>query len=169
MGRTAKTIGAFGWLSGALSIKRLAQPTRLKLIAFTQQQKSVCADIETSGTTRVVSPVLAASLISLRPQIIHHACHSKGTGLFGDCISGALLPHAVEHLAIDLLAERFSASDAHTFAGATTWIDRDSARMRVRVGCTDSTPSEYFSVTEAALTEAVRLMNQLLEGDKPCD
>jgi len=104
-------------------------------------------------------------LISLRPQIAQHACRSGGMGVFGDCIVGALLPHAVEHLAIDLLAERFSSPDSQTFAGATTWLDRDAARMCVRVGCTGADASQYVEAAASALVEATHLMNQLLTKD----
>ena len=118
--------------------------------------------------TYTVSVELAASLVSLRPQIVHHACHSGKTGCFGDCILGALLPHAVEHIAIDLLVERFADPDSHTsqtFAGATTWLERDAARMRVRVGCTSDNPVLYFTATETALIDAVHLINRLLTAE----
>jgi len=141
----------------------------LKLIVITQQNKSVCADIEIVGEPRVVSQTLASSLITLRPQIVHHACRSGGTKLFGDSIVGALLPHAVEHIAIDLLVELFSHPTPLMFAGATTWLDHDAARMRVRVGCTNDSPPKYFAATEAALIEAVHLINRLLMEDKECD
>ena len=134
----------------------------LRLTTLTRQQDSACADIEICGEARVVSPKLAELLVALRPKIAQHACRSGGFGVFGDCIVGALLPHAIEHLAIDLLAERFSGHDPQTFAGNTTWLDRDADLMRVRVGCTGTDPSQYVEEAASALIEATRLMNQLL-------
>jgi len=130
------------------------------------------------GDKRNVSAALAETIIALRPSIVSHACKSTGTGFFGAHIAGATLPHTVEHLAIDLLVERFSkdflssASDDNgarrghasspTFAGATTWLDRATGCMRVRVGCTSSDPADYLKATEDALVDAVALMNRLL-------
>jgi len=145
----------------------------LNIIDLTRRQHSVCADIQMLGTERFVSPALAEALIALRPSIVLHACKSAGTGYFKDRLVGATLPHAVEHLAIDLLVERFaepsaprhtepsapmiaepsyptftktptdstfSKASAPTFAGATTWLDRPTGIMRVRVGCASGGP-----------------------------
>jgi len=140
----------------------------LRLVAFSQHQNSVCADIQIVGTVRTVSSGLAERLIALRPQIVAHACKSATSGYFGERLVGALLPHALEHLAIDLLVERFSLTpSSQAFAGATTWLDRTHGCMCVRIGCTSDDPAAYFQATEATLQEAVHLMNQLLAADKP--
>ena len=88
----------------------------------------MCADIQMTGVSQgasqgfsqstpkgtpqtvsqTVSQTLATSLVSLRPQIVSHACRSAGAGYFGERLVGALLPHAVEHIAIDILVERYA-------------------------------------------------------------
>ena len=133
----------------------------------------MCAEIQILGEVRVASPELAQSLIALYPSIVDHACHSNGEGSFGDRIVGALLPHVVEHLSIDILVKRFAGTESPVFAGAqspifagaTRWLDRDNSLMQVRVGCTSHEPSFYFDATEAALIEAVHLMNTLLDAE----
>jgi len=117
------------------------------------------------GEIHVASRELAEALIALHPHIVDHACHSVGEGRFGDRIVGALLPHVVEHLAIDLLVKRFAGEQSLSFAGATKWVDHDEALMQVRIGCTNDDPSLYFDATEAALIEAVHLINLLLDTD----
>ena len=144
------------------------------------------------GAERFVFPALADELVALRPSIVSHACKSTGTGYFGDRIVGATLPHAVEHLAIDLLVEHFSKAPiptltetfSPTFAGVTTWLDREKGCMRVRVGCASSKPYErvvcassepceqascansesaaYSRAIEDALVDGVQIINQLL-------
>lgn len=130
----------------------------LSISSFSRTQNSVCTDIQ--GVQLTASPDLAAALLKIRPNLAHHACKSAGTGNFKDRLVGALLPHVVEHVAIDLLVELTDATQ--TFAGATTWLDRETNTMCVRVGCTSDEPSLYFGATEKALEQAVHLLNRLL-------
>ena len=69
---------------------------------------------------------------------------------------GALLPHALEHLAIDLLVE---GHPGETFAGNTRWIERDERIMRVRI----SLPADGSTApVHEALSNALLQLNKLL-------
>jgi hypothetical protein len=122
------------------------------------------------GPVHVVSPRLAASLLAQRPQLAAHACQSGTHTRFGECIEGALLAHALEHLAIDLLVER--SLSAQPVTGATTWLERETATMQVRLGYATGSAQGVTHDTSCthealvgALKDALELMNVLLQQD----
>ncbi|MDR2672600.1 MAG: hypothetical protein LBC35_04830 [Coriobacteriales bacterium] len=85
----------------------------------------------------------------------HVARHPNGRPeeRFGSRITGALLPHAVEHLAIELLVQ---ANPGQVFAGNTTWLSRRRQVMRVRVS------RQSGSDTLTAIKQAVEQINRLV-------
>ena len=125
-----------------------------------------------SGSELTVSAELAERLLERYPSLALHACKSAGCTaphassakpgprLFGDHLPGALLPHALEHLAIDLLV---AAYPGEAFAGNTCWLMREEQTMRVRISLPktgDSAP------VNAALSEALLQLNGLM-AEKP--
>jgi hypothetical protein len=88
-------------------------------------------------TQQAVTPELAEALLLERPLLVEHACHSGGVERFGERIVGALIPHAVEHVAIDLLVERFAGTGP--VSGATRWLDRSLVLAEVCVSCDTDT------------------------------
>lgn len=69
---------------------------------------------------------------------------------------GALLPHAVEHLAIELMVRQFP---GQAFAGNTVWVNQTDQIMRVRLSLPRGGQEEAAA---GALQEAIRQLNQLL-------
>jgi hypothetical protein len=102
-----------------------------------------------------VSEDLAAAALACRPTLAQHICKQRGIGRFADKLVGTTLPHLVEHVAIDLLAE---ADPSHPWAGATTWLSRSQGRMTVRLSCTPAT----HEAARAAITQALTLTTTLL-------
>jgi hypothetical protein len=136
--------------------------------------KAVVIDLALQGDTLTANACVARELLKLLPTIVEHACVSGGVGRFGEKLEGALLPHIVEHVAIDLLVRGQKDSPtlcrppcapsvptgvpapATAFAGNTSWLDKDRGIMRVRVSYDDPT------VTKAALCKAIDLVNGLV-------
>jgi hypothetical protein len=108
----------------------------------------------------VATPLLANALLQAYPNLAKHACKSGACGLFGKNIKGALLPHLVEHLAIELLVQadthRGGGAAGRIYAGNTTWLSRNSGTMRVRISYYDA------NATLDALNQAVAHINGLL-------
>ncbi|MDR1358922.1 MAG: hypothetical protein LBJ48_06175 [Coriobacteriales bacterium] len=165
---------------------------RLKILSCGGDERSAWADIAILGTQPVVSPELAVLLLDHYPNLAEHACKNAQGGArvqaqrepatFGDRIIGALLPHAVEHLAIELLVRAYP---GQVFAGNTRWISRETQQMRVRISHPAQTalseqratgpdthepqgstsPGSLIplsSPSQAALFEAIELLNGLL-------
>ncbi|MDR1089135.1 MAG: hypothetical protein LBL23_07710 [Coriobacteriales bacterium] len=134
-------------------------PGRLKILRCGSDDHFAWADLAILGTQPVVTPELANLLLEHYPSLAQHACKNAGSGAraqaqdvpatFGDRLTGALLPHAAEHLAIELLVRAYP---GQVFAGNTRWISREKQQMRVRI----SSPSQ------AALLEAIEVLNGLL-------
>jgi len=96
---------------------------------------------------------VAELLLLHHPSLALHACKPA---TFGEHLPGALLPHALEHLAIDLLVARFP---DETFAGNTCWLEREEQTMRVHI----SLPKEGGPAPiSQALSEAMVLLNEML-------
>jgi len=129
----------------------------LKTINMQTTNTSVVIDIALQGEVRTADARFSHELLALLPTLAEHACASGGVGRFGEKLEGALLPHVVEHVAIDLLVrEQDGATPVQGFAGNTVWFDRDRGIMRVRVSFIDSL------VTQAALYKAIDLVNGLV-------
>jgi len=123
----------------------------------------VWADVTITGPQTTVSQELAERLLQQHPCLAQHACKNA---LFGDRLAGALLPHALEHLAIDLLV---AAHPGQVFAGNTCWLEDKENTMRVRISLPEG--GSALPVHEA-LSEALQLLNTLLASshdapDKP--
>jgi hypothetical protein len=103
---------------------------------------------------------MAKALLERYPSLAEHACNSGGATTFGERLCGALLPHAAEHLAIELLV---SAYPGQVFSGATKQLDHDKGLMRVRVSLPDAPDAE--GAAHKALTEAVTELNALLNEE----
>jgi len=128
---------------------------RLKIIDKGSDTRSVWADVAIGGVQLVVDQGVAERLLAQFPSLSQHACK---TGTFGDHLPGALLPHALEHLTIDLLVARHP---GETFAGNTCWLEREEHIMRVRI----SLPKRVSShAVEAALSEALLQFNEILSS-----
>lgn len=75
---------------------------------------------------------------------------------FGSHIVGALLPHAAEHLAIEIM---INSHPGESFAGNTCWLVREEQHMRVRISLGQTgTSSEACD----ALSQAIELLNGLV-------
>lgn len=160
--------------NGALPIKR-QQITRLRLAKRGSRKDCAWAEIVIQGEELVVNPSLAVVLLERYPSLALHACKSGKrsqralqnqkentyhAGTFGEYLVGALLPHAVEHLAIELLVTRFS---GESFAGNTSWVSRAKKSMKVRV----SVPQEGTAEDALeALSDAIVQLNELLASGK---
>ncbi|MCL2529642.1 MAG: hypothetical protein FWE41_04850 [Coriobacteriia bacterium] len=101
--------------------------TSLTIIEQGSDDRFVWADVAIEGAQLTITPEMAKLLLSRYPSLAFHTC--KNTR-FGDCLPGALLPHTLEHLIIDLLVERHP---GEVFAGNTQWITREEQTMRIRI------------------------------------
>lgn len=123
----------------------------------------VWVDIVIKGKQLTVNPSLMELLLQQYPTLPQHACKS-GTSTkqesFGDHIAGALLPHVVEHICIDILVTE---CPGQAFAGNTSWIARKDQMMRVRVSLPkgEDHESAVYRV-HGALSEAIEQINRLL-------
>ena len=106
----------------------------------------------------LTSDSLLDSIIRLIPTLPMHSCARNGIGTFAEKMHATLLPHLVEHVAIDLLVQTYR-EEAVAFAGNTSWLDRGAQLMSVRVSYQNA------SVTEAALIAAVKLVNDLIQTE----
>jgi len=166
-----------------MEIRRL-KPSSLSIIRQGSDDRSAWADVAILGTQLTATPEVAERLLLKHPSLALHACKSslpiphqafipedshvdpatfgllpnaqEDKGLFGEHLPGALLPHALEHLAIDLLVVRFP---DETFAGNTCWLEREEQIMRVRI----SLPKEAGPApVSQALLDAAALLNEML-------
>jgi len=134
------------------------------------------------GIQLIVTPELAQQLLSKYPSLARHACKSarspqdkkaagenesqapatpaKAPVTFGDRLVGALLPHAVEHMTLELLTQ---AHPGEVFAGATTWVSRKGQCMRVRISRGKTVASEVVLDT---LSEATEQLNVFLVSEQ---
>lgn len=81
---------------------------------------------------------------------------AQSLSTFGDHILGALLPHAAEHLTIELLVRRYPGQG---FAGNTSWLSREEQTMRVRVSLPESGGAEAVL---RAFSDAIGQLNKFL-------
>jgi AmiR/NasT family two-component response regulator len=133
----------------------LASP--VKITSFTITENAVCATVAFVGDVRTVSAGVARQLLERYPTLAEHACKSNGNRRFGEVLQGALLPHAVEHLAIDLLVrDAKAAGRQQAFAGNTSWANDEHGAMLVRVSYSDP------AATQAAIKTAVDTINNLV-------
>jgi hypothetical protein len=103
---------------------------------------------------RVLSAQQAEALLCQLPTLAEHACKSGGATRFGERIVGALLPHAVEHVAIDLLVRRFPGAGA--ISGNSVRLN--NTEMQVRISrCSSVAPQ----AVARALRDAVQMVNDL--------
>ena len=157
------------------------QPSQLTILEFGNDARSVWADVAILGPQLTVSADVAEKLLAQRPSLAEHTCKSaastrdsatstrEGPQLFKDHLPGALLPHALEHLAIDLLV---SALPGETFAGNTHWLEREDCTMQDTMQDTmQGAMRVHISLPKGgnatlvykALSEALLLLNELLQ------
>lgn len=89
-------------------------------------------------------------------EVANRGAATPKPSTFGWFIVGALLPHAAEHLAIELLVQRYPGT---SFAGNTSWLERSEKTMRVRVSVPSMGSPEPVG---DALSDAIALLNELL-------
>jgi hypothetical protein len=164
----------------------------MEILAHGRKRDSATIDLRLTDRQLRVSPQLAKTLLSLYPTLADHACKGSKTGFFGARIVGALLPHAVEHVAIEILLASQGAIPA---AGYTCWANREEGVMRVCLRCAKPAGSHQDSdaglghacelaqspglplpriesdtglgqACESALIQAVRLITGLIRTDK---
>jgi hypothetical protein len=128
------------------------KPAALHVISCHIKPTSLRALIAARPPSLRVSKRLGHALLTARPQLAEHACQDRGLRRFGETLAGSTLPHAVEHLVIDLLVE---ACPGHVFAGTTTWDDREQGIMQVRVGLAKSAQTRPTSEANNAEDNAV--------------
>ncbi len=171
-------VGASAPSNGVLPTNEIQQQT-LEIIERGSDARLAWVDVVVQGAQRTVTPELAAQLLKHYPSLALHTCKStrrtaaakprkeittQVTGsdtsdtsdTFGDHLVGALLPHALEHLTIELLVQAYP---GEVFAGATRWLERSAGTMRVRVSLpTEGGASRIFE----AFSEALRQLNRLI-------
>jgi len=135
-------------------------PNAIEIIDSGEKNGAVWADVRLApGAPRVLSPEAAAVLLAHYPTLAFHACKSShGATTFGERIAGALLPHVVEHLAIDLLVRTHPGTQ---LAGNTRWQDAAHTVMRVRLKDVPADVASALPPTEllAAIAEATNIIN----------
>ena len=98
----------------------------------------------------------AASAALKKAPSVHGESPGGSRSTFGECIEGALLPHAIEHLTIELLVQ---AHPGEVFAGNTRWVSREEQAMCVRIMRSKRVDDEEIMST---LSRAMRHLNGLL-------
>lgn len=113
-------------VTAALSIQRIGVlPDRVR-----------CDVLVDDELVRYTNDAMAQRAIFRFPNLVRHACvNSKGT-TFGAVIARTSLPHLLEHVVIDMLAQK-STDDETVFVGTTEWTDERSGCARVEVSMTD--------------------------------
>jgi hypothetical protein len=128
----------------------------LQLLQIQTTERWLAADLRMAGSWRNLSAAQAAILLQQLPTLANHACRSGKTEVFGQRIAGALLPHAVEHITIDLLARRFPKAGA--IAGNSVRINNSDMRVKISHGKNALIPP---AAAKSALMEAVNIINNL--------
>ena len=107
-------------------------------------------------------PGFAPRLLAAMPTLSDHTCDNGADRPVGDELSDTELPHAVEHVALDLLR---SAGVRGTVRGATRWdFDADGPGVfRVAISGAGEAPAR------AALVAAAELVDRLANGAGPGD
>jgi hypothetical protein len=89
----------------------------LRLLRIKTQGNTTIARLELNGGQQVLTSEQIHKLLSEYPNLKEHACQAGGTAIFAESIKSALLPHVVEHLAIDLLVTRRHEASQHAGHG----------------------------------------------------
>ncbi len=92
-----------------------------------------------------------------RPTLREHACTDAHP--HPDLASDPqTLPHLIEHLAIDLLVERYRAcGDPHVFAGYSVWLDKSNGIARITLSANNP------AVAQTAMIEACELASKYID------
>jgi hypothetical protein len=136
-------------------------PFPLIIIEQGSNARFAWVDIAIRASELTVTPELAARLLERYPSLALHACKSRaGASTFGERLTGALLPHALEHLTIELLVQ---AHPGCLFAGNTRWLEREERTMRVRIAAPQGISA--LNVIET-FSEALLQLNEMLALSK---
>ena len=129
------------------------QNSSLKIINQGSDDRFAWADVVIEGTQLTITPEATELLLQRYPSIAQHACKPS---LFKNHLPGALLPHTMEHLAIDLLVASYP---GEVFAGNTQWLSREEQTMRIRISLAKDGNS---APVLAAFSEALLQLNGLI-------
>ena len=92
----------------------------------------------------------ADRLLAARPSLAFHTC-------LNDELARTSLPHALEHLVIDLQAANPACASDATFVGTTEWLSKRDGLARVTVNFTDDL------IALGALKDALALLEGTVE------
>ena len=102
---------------------------------------------------RFISQSVLDAACADRPTLCEHVCTDDG---WDD--EPQILPHLIEHLAIDLLAQwQRERGEARAFAGYTVWLDRRRGLARVTLA------NAGVAVAQTAMARACELASQYVE------
>lgn len=79
----------------------------------------------------------ADRLLAARPSLAFHTCLNAEGAPFAEVLARTSLPHALEHLVIDLQAANPACAADATFVGTTEWLSRRDGLARVTVNFID--------------------------------
>lgn len=127
-----------------------------------KRDRLVCDVRVTPRASQTVTPRLARAVRQQFPQLEGHACVNEAGETFGAVLDRASLPHLLEHLAIQLQAEAWSAATTprsaapNAFVGVTEWTDRQQGTARIQLSFRDDV------IALKALRDAVTFVNASL-------
>ena len=96
----------------------------------------------------------ADRLLAARPSL---ACLNDEDAPFAEVLARTSLPHALEHLVIDLQAANPACASDATFVGTTEWLSKRDGLARVTVNFTDDL------IALGALKDALALLEGTVE------
>lgn len=109
-----------------------------------------------------MTPELAHVLCARYPRLSDHACVNDRGPTFGAVMADTSLPHALEHLVVEIQARAASGGKARrpeggVFVGTTEWLDEGRTRALVRVNFADDFDAlRAFREAVACLDDALR-------------
>lgn len=89
------------------------------------------------GVDACLGPRGAARLLAARPSLAFHTCLNAEDAPFAEVLARTSLPHALEHLVIDLQAANPACAADATFVGTTEWLSKRDGLARVTVNFID--------------------------------
>ena len=99
----------------------------------------------------------ADRLLAARPSLAFHTCLNAEDAPFAEVLARTSLPHALEHLVIDLQAANPACASDATFVGTTEWLSKRDGLARVTVNFTDDL------IALGALKDALALLEGTVE------
>lgn len=142
-------------------LERPAVPSvRIKRMTVAAGRLSCEVEVDPPGAC--TTPELMERLCSLFPRLPRHACVNDRGPVFGSVMDCTPLPHALEHLVVELQAQAAAkeggrAPEGGVFVGTTEWSDEARTKAVVRVSFADDFDAlRAFKDAAACLDDALR-------------